>query len=130
MVLLREPIGALAYSHGYLSARRVLTDVRQLGESDRMDVLGLIYGDQKHESEILERLLQQQPIPWQNLICPFGIFAYKNLLKEQIDEVRKREQPCSSSDNHDFARLSQLQLNAQPLRLAQLKRGPINEGFC
>jgi hypothetical protein len=37
----------------------VLTDVRQLGESDRMDVLGLIYGDQKHESEILERLLQQ-----------------------------------------------------------------------
>lgn len=102
----RDGLCVLADAHDDLDGAAGVTESEKLLESDGMDVLWLVEGDEEEEGEFGERPGLEDGVFFEDLMGEI-VFVLQHLcFEEEVDEVAEGEEPCSSSKHDDPSRLS------------------------
>lgn len=116
----RDYLCALADPHDDLDGAAGEAESEKLLESDRMDVFGLVEGDEEEKGEFGERSGFEDRIFFED----FGgkiVFALQDFcLEEEVNEVAEGKQSCSSCKSYYPSRLCRLKLESSSSWTAQL----------
>ncbi len=95
----------LTYTHYNLDGFAPLTEIDQLMQDERMDVFGLVEGNQEDEGELGERRLFEDGVEPQDFRGLLMALRDEEGLVEEVNKVTKGEQPSSSSQHNDSPRV-------------------------
>lgn len=84
-----------------------------------MEVFRLVNSSKQDEFELIERILPENRILFEDLRTISGSVFHVSCFEEEIDEVRKWEQTSSTCSDHNFSWFSYLKLQAESLGLAE-----------